>query len=441
MLNGLGLFAGIGGLEVGLERAGLVSPVCFVEKDAYAQKVLAKRFPEVPIWDDVTTFDGKAWEGCIDFISGGFPCQDISVAGKGAGIRGSRSGLWTEFKRVIREVRPLFALIENVPMLINRGFDVVLSDLCKIGYSTEWFILSAADMGAPHLRKRVFVLAYSTSKYSNGIKDFTRDLSQPEKISKSGNGCGSENVADSNNGRSQERRTGGNEESNVWKDEIMRPEIEKLCSEMADSKCSRSQRSRLHGERKRKEKGYDGKTNRPNNGSEGKEGPWYVEPDVGRVADGISTELDSIARRLGYENGDSEEAITAIDRFRRKILRIMWEEGDTETSCGEKCRVCHDFMSEMPHEFTCEKRYLGERIAQDIYLYDMWERIQVSGFKHTQDVLKEMLEKIREIECDEKMGKNRVSRLKCLGNAVVPQCAECIGRLIMDRIKGRYNKT
>jgi DNA (cytosine-5)-methyltransferase 1 len=164
MLNGLGLFAGIGGLEIGLERAGLVSPVCFVEKDAYAQKVLAKRFPEVPIWDDVTTFDGKAWKGYIDFISGGFPCQDVSASGKQEGIKsGTRSGLWFEFKRIVGEIRPTMFVAENVAAILIRGGVRVIADLAEIGYNAEWCVISASEMGAPHLRERVFILAYANT--------------------------------------------------------------------------------------------------------------------------------------------------------------------------------------------------------------------------------------------------------------------------------------
>ena len=161
MLNELGLFAGINGIGLGLERAGLSHPACFVEFDSYAQKVLAKRYPEVPIWDDVRTFDGKPWKGHIDIISGGFPCQDISVAGKGKGIQeGTRSGLWLEFKRIISEVRPRFAVIENVPMLTVRGGTGVIADLAEIGYNAEWSVISAKGVGGCHLRKRMFIVAY-----------------------------------------------------------------------------------------------------------------------------------------------------------------------------------------------------------------------------------------------------------------------------------------
>jgi len=164
-LRELALFAGAGGGILGGKLLGWRT-VCAVERDAYAAQVLAQRqndgiLEPFPIWSDVESFDGKPWRGIVDVISGGFPCQDISVAGKGAGITGGRSGLWSEMARIIGEVRPRFAFIENSPALVNRGLDTVLSDLASMGLDAEWGVLSAADVGAPHLRERIWILAYS----------------------------------------------------------------------------------------------------------------------------------------------------------------------------------------------------------------------------------------------------------------------------------------
>lgn len=170
-LRELALFAGAGGGILGGKLLGWRT-VCAVERDAYAAQVLAQRqndgiLPPFPIWSDVESFDGKPWRGIIDVVSGGFPCQDISVAGKGAGIAGERSGLWSEMARIIGEVRPRFAFIENSPALVNRGLDRVLADLASMGFDAEWGVLSAADVGAPHLRERIWILAYS---YRNGCE-------------------------------------------------------------------------------------------------------------------------------------------------------------------------------------------------------------------------------------------------------------------------------
>ncbi|MEO0797388.1 MAG: DNA cytosine methyltransferase [Verrucomicrobiota bacterium] len=161
----LALFAGAGGGILGGKLLGWRT-VCAVEINAYARKVLLARqrdgiLPKFPIWDDVQTFDGKPWRGKVDVISGGFPCQDISVAGKGTGITGKRSGLWSEMARIIGEVRPQFVFVENSPMLITRGLTRVLSDLAKMGYDAKWGIVGARHVGAPHKRDRIWILAYS----------------------------------------------------------------------------------------------------------------------------------------------------------------------------------------------------------------------------------------------------------------------------------------
>ena len=163
-MNELALFAGIGGGILGTQLLGHRC-VCAVENDPHAQSVLLARqndghLPPFPIWDDIRTFDGKPWRGIVDIVSGGFPCQDISSAGRGSGIEGERSGLWREMFRVITEVEPKFAFIENSPMLRTRGLGTVLKDLASIGYNAEWGIVSAGDVGAPHKRERMWILAY-----------------------------------------------------------------------------------------------------------------------------------------------------------------------------------------------------------------------------------------------------------------------------------------
>ena len=166
-LNELALFAGAGGGILGGKLLGWRT-VCAVEWEPYAACVLAARqndglLPPFPIWDDVQTFDGKPWNGIVDVVSGGFPCQDISAAGKGAGIDGERSGMWKEMARIVSEVRPRFVFVENSPMLTSRGLGTVLGDLAALGFDAEWGVISAADTGAPHLRERIWIMAYSKS--------------------------------------------------------------------------------------------------------------------------------------------------------------------------------------------------------------------------------------------------------------------------------------
>jgi len=167
-MNELALFAGAGGGILGGKLLGWRT-VCAVEIEPYPASVLAQRqndgiLPPFPIWDDVCTFDGRPWRGIVDVVSGGFPCQDISCAGKGAGIDGERSGLWKEMARIIGEVRPRFSLIENSPMLRTRGLSTVLKDLAEIGYDARWGVFGACDVGAPHKRDRMWILAHAKAR-------------------------------------------------------------------------------------------------------------------------------------------------------------------------------------------------------------------------------------------------------------------------------------
>jgi DNA (cytosine-5)-methyltransferase 1 len=122
-----------------------------------------KVLPPFPVWDDVQTFDGRPWRGIVDVVSGGFPCQDISAAGKGAGIDGARSGMWFHMARIIGEIRPRYVYVENSPLLTKRGIHRVLGDLAAMGFNARWGVVSAASVGAPHKRDRIWVVAYSTS--------------------------------------------------------------------------------------------------------------------------------------------------------------------------------------------------------------------------------------------------------------------------------------
>lgn len=170
-LRELALFAGAGGGILGGKLLGWRT-VCAVERDAYAAQVLAQRqndgiLEPFPIWSDVCSFDGKPWRGIVDVISGGFPCQDISVAGNGAGLDGERSGLWREMARIVGDVRPQFVFVENSPALITRGLDRVLCDLAAMGFDARWGIVSAADVGAAHRRERIWILANSNPQLRN----------------------------------------------------------------------------------------------------------------------------------------------------------------------------------------------------------------------------------------------------------------------------------
>ena len=169
-LRVLDLFSGIGGFSLGLERTGGFETVAFCEIDTDAQKVLTKHWPEVPCYEDVTRLTGDILERdgiSVDVITGGFPCQDISASGTGEGLAGARSGLWSEIARLIGELRPRIAIMENSPNLLSGSngewFGKVLGGLAEIGYDAEWDVIGASDVGAPHKRERVWITAYPSS--------------------------------------------------------------------------------------------------------------------------------------------------------------------------------------------------------------------------------------------------------------------------------------
>jgi DNA (cytosine-5)-methyltransferase 1 len=188
-LKVLDLFSGIGGFSLGLERTGGFETIAFCEIDEHCQKVLNNHWPFVPIYDDVERLTKNSRYGSshaptlemqgIDIICGGFPCQDISVAGKQKGLinkdngEATRSGLWFQYKRLIKEIKPKYVIIENVRNLLSNGLGTVLQDLSEIGYDAEWEIISARDVGACHLRERVWIVAYP---YCNYLREQSRGI-------------------------------------------------------------------------------------------------------------------------------------------------------------------------------------------------------------------------------------------------------------------------
>lgn len=301
-MNELALFAGAGG---GILGGGLLGwrTVCAVEIDPYAAGVLVARqndglLPPFPVWDDVRTFDGHAWRGAVDVVSGGFPCQDISVAGKGAGIDGARSGLWSEMARIIGEVRPPFAFVENSPALLVRGFERVLGDLAALGYDCRWTVLGAGDIGAPHQRDRLWLLARDaggdgtealdglpegTTAQCAGIRGAVSDADGlDERIDHAGPWGGRSQPAagaqhpladtarlqpERSQQRTERQRTGARRQS-----------------EPAPADADSAQRE---GD------GIAGRL-RAQHADIGDARWWLAEPDVGRVADGVAARMDRL---------------------------------------------------------------------------------------------------------------------------------------------------
>jgi DNA (cytosine-5)-methyltransferase 1 len=268
-MNELHLFAGAGGGILGGILLGH-TPVCAVEIEPYCREVLLQRqrdgiLPRFPIWDDVCTFDGRPWRGLVDIVAGGFPCQDISAAGKGEGIDGERSGLWGQMARIIDEIRPRFAFVENSPMLTSRGLGRVLGDLAEMGYNARWGVLGADDAGAPHLRKRIWIVAEMANTKLRGIQvgwgaaDFSENMQDTGRVSSDvTSSCG----VQANIGVAHTKSNG----------RIKGKPNSRGCDE---GTCER-QEQRL---------GDDGCIG----------GWWSVEPAVGRVANGVANRVDRLA--------------------------------------------------------------------------------------------------------------------------------------------------
>ncbi len=156
------LFSGIGGLELGLEWAGLGPVVWQVEREPFCRNVLSKRWPNAKRFADVASV-GRSDLAAVDLIAGGFPCQDISLMGKGWGLAGARSGLWFEYARIVDAIRPRFVVVENVAALVGRGLDKIVDDLERLGYAVHGRIIAAGDVGAPHRRERLFLVGVADS--------------------------------------------------------------------------------------------------------------------------------------------------------------------------------------------------------------------------------------------------------------------------------------
>lgn len=279
-MNELALFAGAGGGILGGHLLGWRTVVA-VERDAYAAQVLAQRqndgaLPAFPIWSDVCSFDGKPWRGLVDVVSGGFPCQDISVAGGGAGLDGERSGLWEQMRRIIGEVRPDFVYVENSPALTSRGLGRVLGDLAELGYDAEWGVLGANDVGAPHQRKRIWIVAHT-----NSLREPQQARSQQE-CRLGVEQCG-EAMANTY-GELQHRS------ESLGKDGRPQPaDSSSRSPDMAYASGKHEQRKQP-GEPDAQE--WSGSIERPAGSCGDGFGRWPTEPDVGRVANELACRLD-----------------------------------------------------------------------------------------------------------------------------------------------------
>jgi len=271
-LNELALFAGAGGGILGGQLLGWRT-VCAVEWEPYAACVLAARqndglLPHFPIWDDVQTFDGRPWRGVAQVISGGFPCQDISIAGKGDGLDGERSGMWKQMARIICEVGPEYVYVENSPMLVSRGLGAVLGDLSSMGFDAKWGIVGAKDVGANHQRDRIWIVAHSNSNgWTSRKKSRSLGATVPEQPKGQDNSLNLEGASS--------LPTSEGDVSNSMLNRLQGIRSVRTTEGQAGLRCR---------ERSNEKQNIFG-ANRT---------WWSVEPDLGRVAHGVDARVDRL---------------------------------------------------------------------------------------------------------------------------------------------------
>jgi DNA (cytosine-5)-methyltransferase 1 len=473
------LFTGIGGFDLGLERAGMrVAWQC--ESNEYRRKVLALRWPEVPCYDDVRALvadsDSGGWpqpqqgrqadsdsnadallpsehDGAgglvpvpvpyVDVLCGGFPCQDLSLAGKGAGIEGSRSGLWREFARLIGELRPRYVIVENVPALTFRGLDRVLADLAACGFDAEWDHLPAAAFGAPHRRDRLWLVAYPGG---NGCGDGQRGPDGYERQALVGPRDAGQLRGDQ---RGDGRRSGG-------------PSLQAIGGsrdgevEVADAEGKREQLWTAAGERSRRLAGggaadSNGQPQVRLAESRGERGYWSVEPDVGRVVARLSPWLDG--GRVDESEG-TREILRAL-REPNEAQTLQWTargHGGVQAAAVLLAALCEPAG---PSEALGDLS-LASATAPQIVMRSVWvdggaacpscrRAAREQRAEQHPDALR-VLPQLLACDCGAARldptgtptaARNRVDRLSSLGDSLVPQVAEWIGRRIMEWERSR----
>jgi len=421
-LRVLDLFSGIGGFSLGLERSGGFETVAFCEIEDYPRRVLAKHWPNVPCYDDVRTLtaDRLAADGiAVDVICGGFPCQDVSFAGKRAGLEGARSGLWREYARLIGELRPRFVIVENVPGLLNLGMGTVLGDLAAIGYDATWDCVPASAVGAPHRRDRVWIVAYSGSQQHKGDSAAKR---RPGAAQLPTSNADSERLEGRHGNSVRERAC-------EWTARTSSPYVADASRKLLD-----------RGKAISKQAGWRKSPN----------GCWWgSEPDVGRVVARLSSWVDGgrIEDADAFEGGAGEilRALQLSDRAQE----VQW------SARGFRGLQAAEILLDQVCEYEGPPKPLGNlslegESASQVTMRGLWfdgtiacpscrrEAREQRSEQHP-DALR-VVSQLLTCGCRSAWldptgstgSVRRVDRLKGLGNAVVPQIPELIGRAIMQ---------
>jgi len=430
------LFSGIGGFDIGFEKVGM-KIIWQCENDEYASKVLKKHWPDVPNLGDIKEVDWNEVEK-PDIICGGFPCQDISIAGKGKGIHGSRSGLWWEMLKTISILRPRYAVLENVPMLTHRGLAEVVGSLSEIGYDAEWNIVSARDVGANHLRKRMFIVAQRIAKDERHTLDTNPILTRLHR------------AEEHNENESIEAELRDKQSSDPLK----------ICGEMADTKGIHVERF-FNGQRE---------------GKSGRSSWWAVEPNFCGMVNGFSSWLD----KSGITINTHKSLLTYVNAEKegtREILQTLWCEAEEESIQWETGRYVSLSEKEILFAYLCKLKETSETLG-DIslegkevekgLLRSVWDFNITSCPPYRQEYKEQLRGQYPDLmyslsqlltqhsrqawvswpdnltyDLPIVLGRvangipRRVDRLRCLGNAVVPQVAEYMGGCVMESIKNR----
>jgi len=369
------LFAGIGGIDLGFERAGFTCK-WQVEIDDYANKVLEKHWPNVHRERDINDC-GKENLEWVDVIVGGFPCQDLSYAGRGAGLDGERSGLFFETVRLVCELRPRIIMLENVAALLTRGLDRVCGTLAAVGYDAEWHCIPAAALGAPHIRDRIFILGYanSYSQSTSPVDAETPRLPDVDNADSSRRGEGDKEMAE----RPSEQFNGASSNAREIPDPISKP--------------AWNQGGKACGQRREPARTLQPKTLRQR---DGETMPERIKPICSNVPD---PDREDSQRRIPNGEFDKEGREKPSSRFSTQCSVKRERDGDSEgTIKPELGRIINGLSGGLDRDLNFWKNGDWEKGVP---------RVTVKS-------------------------PNRINRLKGLGNAVVPQVAEFIAIQIME---------
>ena len=425
------LFSGIGGFDKGLQDAGMKIR-WQVEINEWCRKVLTKHWLEVPKYGDIRALDWST-VAPVDLLCGGFPCQPFSVAGKRQGADDDRN-MWPEFRRAVAALKPRWVLGENVSGAKSYIESVVLPDLEALGYETAVLGIPACALGAPHRRERLWIVAWHPNGWNRDQREKQemegRENTKPTRIcpnvsvtisARGGRGATPREIGHERWATGQEGRTG------------LQPQDRKACT---DHTQQGSEDVADHDQLRMEREGSQQQTTRFDECN--RLHRWSTEPNVGRVVDGLSLELDFTRRiaRWCDEQSDNSQKKPTRNVLTGKLLRAMWEYQGLATASRELyVRKLQDSVPEVPLLYPHDRWLLGARIKENQGLRDLLKAFYSQPLQEAQDMQFKLLERAWEEKRQKTVG-SRVDRLRGLGNAVVPQIVEWIGRMIMEVERG-----